>query len=524
MADANKTAVRVLKETAAGTIQTNPAFRNLRYTSESLSFTPQTETSNEIDSTRQVNDLILTGFETGGDVGMELSFGNSADILEGVMFNSWYRTPEVANGLDFTGVSTATLGAANVVSITLGTTVTLAASKTIAGLGTSASMVANTAFKVGHLVVLENFATASNNRTPKVLTSVTATTLVSTGAGWTNEATAPAGSASSRGARVKVVGFQATTGDVNATAAPNALTSTTLDFSTLGLVVGMWIKLYGFTTTATSNNGWARVSSIAANTLTFDIVPTGWSAKTEAGTVGGYFGDFLKNGVTDVTYSVEVEYSLSAPTYMYYRGNKPSTYTLQADTQQIVTESVTFVGFNALDPTTTRGVSNFRGDAVAMGTPATVDAQGYSVMDSSNAVPFVIAGGAEMAGPNFVNSFSIQLENNLRPQTAVGTLGAVGIGAGRVNITGNLNTYFGDTTELAKLTSNTATGFAVGFLDSAFNKGMIYDLPKIKYSGGQPDVTGIDTDIFLDLQFQALRDLAGGRDYTILIQNFDYVA
>jgi hypothetical protein len=48
-------------------------------------------------------------------------------------------------------------------------------------------------------------------------------------------------------------------------------------------------------------------------------------------------------------------------------------------------------------------------------------------------------------------------------------------------------------------------------------------MPRIKYSGGQPDVTGIDTDIFLDVSFQALRDLAGGRDYTLFYQKFDYI-
>lgn len=519
MADANRTAVRIVKEATAGTIPSNPVFRNVRYTSESMSFTPQTEISNEIDSTRQVNDLILTGFEAGGDLAMELSMGNSADLLEGVMFNKWHRTPTIVNGMDITGDGQASLGT-NITNLT-STVLTVTATKTISGTGGSAAMVANTAFAVGHLIILENFAAAANNRVPARVTASTTTSITCGGASFTADASPAAGSASSRGASVKVVGFQGVADDIDATA--SGLSSTLLNFTTLGLQVGQWVKLTGFTTTATANNGYARISAISATALTFDVLPSGWSTKTETGTVSGYYGDFIKNSTTDITYAIEVQYELSASTFLYYRGMKPASYNLNADTAQIVSESVSFVGFNALDATTSRGSSNFRGSAVTFGTPVTASSLGYSVFDSSNAVPFVLEGGSPVSGPNFVSSFSIALENNLRPQSAVGNLGAVGVGAGRCLVTGNLNTYFGNTTAYNKLMQNTSSSFTVGFRDSAYNKGMLYDLPKIEFSSGQPDVTGVDSDVFLDLGFQAVRDLAGGRDYTMLIQNFDYL-
>jgi hypothetical protein len=438
--------------------------------------------------------------------------------MEGVMFNSWVRTPEIVNGLDITGATSATLGT-NITSITLGTTITVVATKTF--VGASTTLAANTAFQVGHVIVLEGFPTAANNGVPKILTAVTTTTLVASAAAFSNEASTVAGGANTRGSRIKVVGLQGVAADINATA--SGLSSTTMNFTNMNLAVGMWVKIYGFTTTATANNGYARISAIAATSLTFDILPAGWTTKTETAAVGMYYGDYIKNGVTDVSYSMEVQYELNVPTFVYYRGQKPATYSLQADSQQIVTETVTFQGLNALDPTATRGSSNFRGSAVTFGTPTTVASQGYSVFDSSNAVPFVLIGGAAISGGNFVNGFSMQLENNLRAQNAIGSVGAVGIGAGRVNITGNLNTYFGTTAEYIKVTQNTATSVTLGFQDNAFKKGILIDMPRIKYSGGQPDVTGIDTDIFLDVSFQALRDLAGGRDYTLFYQKFDYI-
>jgi hypothetical protein len=49
------------------------------------------------------------------------------------------------------------------------------------------------------------------------------------------------------------------------------------------------------------------------------------------------------------------------------------------------------------------------------------------------------------------------INNNLRRQTAVGSLGAVGIGNGEFVVSGSLNSYFGDKTVLDKITNNTLT-------------------------------------------------------------------
>jgi hypothetical protein len=53
--------------------------------------------------------------------------------------------------------------------------------------------------------------------------------------------------------------------------------------------------------------------------------------------------------------------------------------------------------------------------------------------------------------------------------------------------------------------------------------GEIWDMPRLKYSSGFPEVPGIDTDLTTALGFQALRDLAANRDYTIMLCRFDYL-
>jgi hypothetical protein len=108
-------------------------------------------------------------------------------------------------------------------------------------------------------------------------------TVVGAGAGTVNEPAPPAG------ARLKVIGCQGVAADIAAVIAPaNRLTSTTLNWTTLGLAVGMWVKIGGTAAgtkfaTAT-NNGWARISAITSTYIEFDSVPTGWVA--DAGTDG----------------------------------------------------------------------------------------------------------------------------------------------------------------------------------------------------------------------------------------------
>lgn len=72
--------------------------RELRFTNESLNFTAQTAVSEEIRSDRQVSDIIRTGVETGGDVGVELSFGAFDDLFEGALYSDWSAVLDSSSG------------------------------------------------------------------------------------------------------------------------------------------------------------------------------------------------------------------------------------------------------------------------------------------------------------------------------------------------------------------------------------------------------------------------------------------
>jgi hypothetical protein len=422
--------------------------------------------------------------------------------MEGTFCNNWVRTPEVLNGPSWKYGASATR-----ITAVGATSITLAATSVLSG---GAINSPGTVFLAGNIIRGTGFN--NGNDTLYVATASAATSI--TIAGGTVDA-APA-----VGARIKVVGHQGGTGDIAAvTAGGNAITSTTLNFTTLGLVVGQWVKFsaeggaFSFATVA--NRGYCRISAIAAQRLSFDIVPTGWTADTGTGqTIRMYYGDTIRNGVIEFSYRMEKQYGLISGTrYAYFRGMEVASMAISADTRAIVTQTFSFMGSDGTVPSGTRDVSATT-ESAATGT----------VLDSSNSVPMILENGGAVGTPNFVSSFAFTLDNNLRTRAAVGSAGAIGVGQGRSDISGSLATYFGDETYLTKLINNTASSVTFLFRDLAKLRGELWDVPRIKYSGGVPEVTGIDTDIFASLTWQGIRDATANRDYTFMLNRFDYLA
>lgn len=155
----------------------------------------------------------------------------------------------------------------------------------------------NAGFLVGSLVKGSGFTNAANNAV-NVVTAVTAGTVeVATGA-LVAEASPPTG------AKITVVGYQSAAGDIDVTnagapALPR-ITSTTLDFTTLGLIPGEWIYMgddaSGNRFSTAANNTWARIYSISANEIVFDKTNSTMVTESNASnTIRLWFGRVLKN-------------------------------------------------------------------------------------------------------------------------------------------------------------------------------------------------------------------------------------
>lgn len=299
---------------------------------------------------------------------------------------------------------------------------------------TGYTVAASGALANGLLVYARGFATAANNGL-KVLAGTSTGTEIKT-TGLTAEATPPAN------VTVEVAGVQGGVGDIGLNASGN-LTSTTLNFTTLGLSVGQWIWIGGDLSNAASNfataayRGFARIKSIAANLLTLER--RSWTvAAADTGatkTIQIFFSRWCRNVPIDHTdfrtpsYAFEITYpNLGAgpvPEYEYPLGNRidESVWTFALASK--ATLNLGLVGTNTADPTTAR----VTGPSAALN-PLTQ----LGVSTATDLMRLRMSNVDETGISTDFTSLKITLKNNCEPEKQLGTLGAVLINVGKFEV------------------------------------------------------------------------------------------
>lgn len=467
MSDSNRLRVTVVKETTLGTTPTTPRMRTMRVTGETLRFEPQFVNSAEIRDDRMNADPIKTTEDNTGPINFEVSFpvdeSPLSELLASAFYNTWTNTPYRDN--DGSAGSVISDISSGVFTVTTGD-----------------------AFTANHLVYISGLDDAENNGLFECTTG-SATVPAFVGQSIVDDASPSAD------ARMKVCGFYGATGDI--TALSDGLGSTTLDYTTLGLQDGQWIKIGGAATAnkfaTADNNDWARVTDIAANKLTLDNLPADWSTDTGTGKdIYVFFGDVLKNGTTRGSLTVERGFmDQSTPTYVIQRGMVVGQLDLDYTSGSVITGTATLSGLSGEQTTTSLDASP---DA------ATTN----QVMASNDSVSRVSQNGATIASPNYVTSLKVSINNNVRMQGAVGTVGSVDIGTGMCAVTGTIETYFGDNTLYASLLSGTAANASV--INVKNNQAVITTLPRYTYTSGAPNAAGQNQDVMLSMDFSASYD------------------
>lgn len=476
MTDANRLRIAGVKEVTLGVTPGSPRMRIGRITGESLNYVPVFFTPNELRSDRMSPDPTKINERTDGGINIEWSYpdalGFTSALIENAMLSAWVETPSRDNDGTADSVITNVDNATQTVTVTSGA-----------------------AFVVGQLIRQTGFTNSANNGVFRCSTGGT-TSYICTGAGMVLEAAPPAT------ARSKVVGCQGASGDIVATT--TGLTCTALNFVNVGIVVGMWIKLGGtavgtqFATTA--NNGWARVIAVSATSITLDNRPSGWGADTGTGkTINIYFGDYIRNGTTLQPMSIERGFlGQTTPTYIIQRGMCADRLSLDITSEQAITGSVQFMGMSSAQGTSANG--------------STYAAAGTGLVHTANAgVGRIAINGSGVAAPAWLRSLRLELANNLRQKTAVGTVGAVDIGVGEIGMTGTAEVYFGDNSLLATLLAGTQTNVntrtqALIPGQSAQFHGTVMTLPRITFDGGSPNASGKNTDVMLPLTYTSSID------------------
>ena len=515
MSDTNRVGVRIARSSARTAPILNPQLnlQALRYTgAPGLAFTPNTIVSEEIRSDRQTSDLILVGGEAGGDTNFELSFGAFDLLIESALMSLF-------------SVNKFNLGATEIVSFGAGT-ITL-----LAGEGDD--------WEVGHIARLDELATGDAGAGVYEITGIAVDVLTCVPhtadtnailAGWTIDAETKLTNCGIIPALNGDITMAApASGEIIMTVAGNDLL---FDNARGGatdtpLTAGMWLKMAGWSVAA--NNLWARIKSLdpVARTITFDA-QTGMALDAAAAErVELYFGDHVENGVEAVAahqFALERRFEDQAEVLReLFLGMALNNFSLNLAPQDIAKGAVTFFGFaSATQVETGNAHVGTVPPALYETEPNDVAASSNPVYNTSSNVGRLGRGvdAVDAAGVNFVLEASIELTNNLRRQEAVGVFGASGIGVGEVGVTGTMRTYFDNKEILDLILANTETSLDISVVD-ANGRAMLFDMPRIKFSGGAPDVPGKNQDVTIPAAYTAILDPDFG--YTISAQRLHFV-
>lgn len=458
---------------------------------------------NPINPSRQRRKGVTTDLNASGGFNHNLTYENLTDIMQGVFFADIRAQAEQA-------VTAIDIDLAN---------------------PDEYEVAATAGFLVNSLIIGKNFANAANNAL-NVVTAIVADTSVEVADGQLVTETPPAN------AVIKVVGYQFADADAVIDVSGNLprLQSNggLADFTTLGLVPGQWVYLGGDvaanTFTATANNGFKRIRSVSATGITFDksdqamVADAGVAGKT----IRLFFGDVLRNetGALIKRRTYNIERTLGAPDDAFpgqiqsevLKGAVPNEVALNIPQADLASVDFTFV---ATDNEQRDGVTGPKQTNVIEPAPASE----YNTSSDIGRIRLATVSNVDEAPSAlfaYVTEATININNNVTPNKAVGVLGAFDVTAGTFEVSGELTAYFSNVAATQAVRTNADVTLDISFVKD--NTAMIIDLPLISLGDGRLNVE-VDAPITLPLSTDAAsgQDVSTDLDHTALITYFDYV-
>lgn len=476
-------------ELSLGTLPGSPEWKLLEPNEiSSFGSTITTVARSPISKSRQRRKGAVTDLDSAVEFAADITLEHFIDFLEGFCFSDFI-------GAEHT-VPTAVTGSA-----TDEYTIPAIASGLAAGL----------------LVYARGFTTAANNGLKEVDSGATTTTIPVT---TDLEDETPS---ATQNVSVDVCGFRSAAGDLDVDANGN-ITSTVLDFTTLGLTVGQAIWVGGDAAlnqfSNAENTGFARVTAIAANLLTLDKKSQAFV--TEANTtqeVDIYFGRFVRNVSVDHSDYLERSFhfegayqDLGEPTgdeYEYAKGNYCNTVGFELPLTDKAVATFAFVGTDTEPPTTTRETG---ADAPV------VPVQTGAFNTSSDIARLRITEVDESGLTTDFKSLTFNINNNVSPEKVLGQLGAKYLNTGNFEIDIEAQLLFTNADVVDAIRANTTVtmDFAIRNDDGAF----LVDIPSMTLGGGDREFP-VNESILLNTTAQAFGDTTLGT--SIGVSLFPYV-
>lgn len=206
----------------------------------------------------------------------------------------------------------------------------------------------------------------------------------------------------------------------------------------------------------------------------------------------------LRQSFTFIRHFADLEATVGAKPYFIYGGCELNQLQLTISANAMVTGAFTVFGqsqklaedLSALGvptynpPTTTTPLDSFTGE----------------LKENGNVIAVI-------------TEITLSLQNGIESRMVVGKKDSIKPSLGRSNLTGQITAYFEDSTLVNKFLNEEESSIEFEMPDADGNK-QVYIVPRIKYTGGQPDVSG-EGPIMLSMPFQALLDPVKGTNFII---------
>lgn len=268
---------------------------------------------------------------------------------------------------------------------------------------------------------------------------------------------------------------------------PDTLTSSTTNFVTAGIVVGQWIKITGCS--VANNNGFFKVGAVATNLLTIHSSMTTITADP-AGDPITITGSVIRNGTTLKSYTIQ-KILQDVSSYFNFVGCRVGSMSMDFKTGQILTGKFGIMGMNSVADT-----GQISGATI-------VPAPTNTPMNAVSNVASIYEDYSTMTAK--FNSLTVDINANLRPQKAIGTLGNIGIALGKFEVSGSIELYFENNTMYTKYINGTEFSFSFR-LQGAQGHSYIVTIPRAKYESGSVVAGGLDQDVMLSASWRGIYD------------------
>lgn len=281
--------------------------------------------------------------------------------------------------------------------------------------------------------------------------------------------------------------FSATfaTGSITAAVAPTGNDAFT------SLARGQWFRMNA---PANANDGkFFRIHPTTAPTSTVITLDASTPATAGAGVAGCSISTSrLTNGTTFSSFTLEKGFA-DIVQFLTYRGMTVGKMGLNFNAAALTDGSFDFMGKDAVRNTT----KQLPGTLVSSNT--------FDIHNGVKGVGTLWEGTAPLVTTS-VKSMTVNVDNNLRGQKALGTLGNSGIGVGDFDASGTLEVYFADGTQFDKFATDVYTQLIVSTKDTA-NNGYVFTLPRVLLMNAKIVAGSKNQDVLATFDYMAFADV-----------------